>query len=283
MSVARHTIDLEHAHRLFSRNQRDFPRFLDNARSSADPSDILPGIAVSYVCSGAVLAPDSPEVGLALRVAAQAHTALIMFDRVYDPPRYIHLGDGPSVTYTVPAHESYVNAAHWLYAFMLANITRDREVLGFLQEVPSDLFRQSSTVAGQSAYDEIEAYRDLLSGLPFTQGAAFRAYESYMATAAQERTARAKSIRLQTLPYIQTLKSLDAGDFPGFNEALTQALLGHKKYWSSSEKLRQTPDGWVSISLTAVAAIAYDRGMKIEVESDYMPASWVRGDLFRIK
>src|SRR5262249_4404752 len=119
MKIERHIIDVEHAHQVFNRNRRDFPVFLENARTSADPSGTLIGIALSYVSSGAVVAPDSPEVALALRVAAQSHTVMIMFAEIHDPPRYIHLGEGPPVTYTVPAHESYVHTVEWYYAFML--------------------------------------------------------------------------------------------------------------------------------------------------------------------
>ncbi|AWM40247.1 hypothetical protein GobsT_12960 [Gemmata obscuriglobus] len=40
-------------------------------------------------------------------------------------------------------------------------------------------------------------------------------------------------------------------------------------------------EGWVSLSLTAVAALAWDRGLRFRVESDYLPWSWVTGELFQ--
>ena len=66
-----------------------------------------------------------------------------------------------------------------------------------------------------------------------------------------------------------------------FNDALAEALTSHKKYWGSTEKLRNDLNGVVSLRLTAAAALAYDRGINLAVESDYLPASWVRGDHFR--
>ncbi|WP_071529229.1 Imm49 family immunity protein [Gemmata obscuriglobus] len=53
------------------------------------------------------------------------------------------------------------------------------------------------------------------------------------------------------------------------------------KYWSSTESRRNDMEGWVSLSLTAVAALAWDRGLRFRVESDYLPWSWVTGELFQ--
>lgn len=88
-------------------------------------------------------------------------------------------------------------------------------------------------------------------------------------------------IRELQAPLLDTLPPLDAGDAAGFGKALAAALQRHRKYWGGTEKRRQDRHGWVSWPLTAVAALAWDRGLRFDVESDYTPTSWVRGDLFR--
>ena len=77
------------------------------------------------------------------------------------------------------------------------------------------------------------------------------------------------------------LRCLDQHEESGFAAAMAEGLKGHKEFWSQ-KKNRDEFGGFVSLRLTAVAALAWDRGMRFDVESDYMPACWVRGDHFRI-
>ncbi|MCU0439112.1 MAG: immunity 49 family protein [Raineya sp.] len=44
------------------------------------------------------------------------------------------------------------------------------------------------------------------------------------------------------------------------------------------EEIRSDPKGWLSMALIGACAIAYDKGMKREVESDYIPNWIVKGD-----
>jgi hypothetical protein len=63
-----------------------------------------------------------------------------------------------------------------------------------------------------------------------------------------------------------------------FNEALVEALALHRQYWSRSEDVACDPRGYFSLSLTALAALAFDSGIPIMVDSDYLPMGLVRGD-----
>lgn len=62
-----------------------------------------------------------------------------------------------------------------------------------------------------------------------------------------------------------------------FDIALEKALDGHKLYWGSEEN-RQKKSGWISLPLLAACAYAYDHGMDLNVESDYIPRWLVTGD-----
>ncbi len=62
-----------------------------------------------------------------------------------------------------------------------------------------------------------------------------------------------------------------------FNEQLEDALLLHKKYYSDSDRCNDS-QGWVSWRLLAPVVFAHDSGIKITVESEYIPKWLVEGD-----
>ncbi|MES2734175.1 MAG: immunity 49 family protein [Bacteroidota bacterium] len=83
------------------------------------------------------------------------------------------------------------------------------------------------------------------------------------------------------LPLIDVYLALLLGREDMFNETLYVALLKHKAYYESEENgesRSSLPQGWVSLPLTAVCALAHDRGLKREVESDYIPEWLVKGE-----
>jgi len=77
------------------------------------------------------------------------------------------------------------------------------------------------------------------------------------------------------------MRKLGERDAAGLEVALTEAVIQHKKYWSSKAKRRNEDVGFVSLPLLGLAALAWDRGLRFRVESDYLPRTWVTGELFR--
>jgi len=91
----------------------------------------------------------------------------------------------------------------------------------------------------------------------------------------------AEIVRRLDIPYYSVMRKLGERDAVGLEATLAEALAQHKKYWSSKAKLRQETIGFVSLPLLGLAALAWDRGLRFRVESDYLPWSWVTGALFR--
>ncbi|MCX5013156.1 immunity 49 family protein [Streptomyces sp. NBC_00555] len=56
-----------------------------------------------------------------------------------------------------------------------------------------------------------------------------------------------------------------------FNEALAEALTWHKEYWTANEARSRSGEGLVALGPLAIACMARDAGMPIEVESEYLP------------
>lgn len=280
MKIVRHPVDLQRIATIFQARREDLEESLERAREESAGLDSFYRDAKRVFLTGSVLAPDSPEVAWALRLATQGGTALFMFQRIEDPPRPLILGEGPPVIYTEPVDRSSADFPTWIEVFYLCLITRESKLSDEVCRVPNEVFRHSDIVG---ATDADYSFADLLRAVwmhgRFTTHPAFVHVEAECRYRAASRTSGAQHIRRMTLPFLKALRHLEQHDEVGFAKALMEALDGHKEFWSS-EKYREEFNGFVSLELTAVAALAWDQGMCFEVESDYLPMSWVRGDHF---
>ena len=77
------------------------------------------------------------------------------------------------------------------------------------------------------------------------------------------------------VPELDLFESLMLKDVPKFNERLFHALSEHKKV---AEEMPNNVLFFVNIRLTGICALAYDRGMPIEVESPYIPKWMIKGN-----
>lgn len=87
-------------------------------------------------------------------------------------------------------------------------------------------------------------------------------------------------------PYVVAFNSLAENNEIEFNQNLIKAIQAHKEVWSQKKALNKggTPlcrenEGFLSWDCTTLAAMAYDKGWKLEVESDYMPSFMVDGSI----
>jgi hypothetical protein len=65
-------------------------------------------------------------------------------------------------------------------------------------------------------------------------------------------------------------------DVTQFNQA--SALEDHKAFWSVIETRRRDPYGFIAWPLLAIASLASEFQMPIEVESDYLPPRLLYGE-----
>ena len=86
--------------------------------------------------------------------------------------------------------------------------------------------------------------------------------------------------------FLIALKSLAADNEAEFNQNLIKAIKAHQEVWSQKKALNRggtslcrSNEGFLSWDCTALAAMAYDKGWKLEVESDYMPGFMVDGSI----
>ena len=76
----------------------------------------------------------------------------------------------------------------------------------------------------------------------------------------------------RTVPLIALVSAyLDRND-QGFNTALERVLLGHRAFWGATDRRQRTPSGYVAWLALGLCSLAHDAGMKVTVESNYIPA-----------
>ncbi|QGJ68669.1 Hypothetical protein PBC10988_3300 [Planctomycetales bacterium 10988] len=78
--------------------------------------------------------------------------------------------------------------------------------------------------------------------------------------------------------HVHLLALLIRGEEQEFEDVLYQALEAHHDYWNIENAESVSSDAFLSFPLIALAGIAYNRGMRFEIDSEYLPMRLVRGE-----
>ncbi|MFE1831142.1 immunity 49 family protein [Streptomyces yangpuensis] len=155
----------------------------------------------------------------------------------------------------------------WLTTFWLAAVCRDQERMTELARVPLDRI----DAGGFDAYvrhwvDTLQTYWLRGPGLVEKLTLAIRTSHPDVATIAPRGL-------LETVlaPPINLFRLFVTDDPVGFNAFLVRALELHKAYWNADERRAEKPDGHLALAPLALACLAYDGGLPVEVESGYLP------------
>lgn len=168
----------------------------------------------------------------------------------------------------------YANPVIWLDALWLAMICRERARIDQLAVVPVDLLRASTIEYDEFVYPWV---RTLQTYWTDGDGLIDLLLEAMAGTDPSGITQFAKEAVLERYyPPMEMFYHLTQRDDVKFNESLATALELHKRYWSTEEEWN-TPYGYVALGPLAIACLAHDAGVTIEVESDYMPANLLKG------
>src|SRR5262245_21103565 len=139
---------------------------------------------------------------------------------------------------------------------------------------PRSCRRAPSTSAPEATFQTVDLWRAIGSEAQLRSHPSYIWQRNYVASCTGRRGEHAKAVRFLTGPFLDLLPHLEQRDSQGFAAALETALRQYHRFWSATAKLRDDMEGFVSVDLTAVAALAYDRGVAFDVESDYIPTSW---------
>lgn len=173
----------------------------------------------------------------------------------------------------------------------LARIARDKEKEKAIASVPLHLLDLEGGTTFNNKYAKISTKLEIEYSL--TNNFNHELYESLVdiynknADDIQAKIGLGTSHILYYIhPYIIAFKSLADDNEAEFNQNLIKAIKAHKEVWSQKKALNRggTPlcrenEGFLSWDCTVLAAMAHDKGWKIEVESDYMPGFMIDGSI----
>ncbi|SDG14115.1 Immunity protein 49 [Streptomyces griseoaurantiacus] len=174
---------------------------------------------------------------------------------------------------TLPAGGSqwYVNPSTWLDAFYLAVVCREKDRITALCHVPMSLLRENGSRFEEHHYAWIETLRSYwLGGQDLVQ----KLVSSIDGTDPQL-VADPETVSKLLYPPMEMFHRFIRKDHTGFNQALTNALVLHREYWTEEDRAYQI-SGLVALAPLAMVCMAYDAGIPIEIESDYLPAVLIK-------
>ncbi len=208
-------------------------------------------------------------------VAAMQIGSALFSSAVSEEPAVQCLISGKVRTIPSTGPQPHANAGNWLTAFYLAVICRERDRLTKLSDVPISLLRESGAV-----YDEyIYAWVDTLQTY-WKQGPALgdKLVAAINGTNPEVLQVADRSLMLRVLyPPLNLLYRLVRGDSERFNVELVKALEWHHEYWTEEESRAAQVSGLVALGPLAMASLAHDSGITIDVESGYIPKYLMEG------
>ncbi|MGW7088952.1 immunity 49 family protein [Streptomyces sp. NPDC054871] len=161
------------------------------------------------------------------------------------------------------------DAGTWLQAFWLAVICREQERMTQLCEIPLERLRAPDGKYDEYIYhwvDTLQTYWLRRPGLVEKLTATFEASDPSTA-----RIAPRDLLDGILYPPIHLFYRFVTKDDEGFGPALAEALKLHQVYWTLNEDRVSDIDGSIALGPLAIACLAYDGKIPIEVESPYLP------------
>ncbi|WP_338672634.1 immunity 49 family protein [Streptomyces sp. SCSIO 30461] len=161
------------------------------------------------------------------------------------------------------------SAGEWLTAFWLAVICREQERMTQLCEIPLERLRVPEGQYDEYIYhwvDALQTYWLRRPGLVEKLTAALQASDPAVA-----RIAPRDLLDGVLYPPINLFYHFVTRDVQGFSPALEEALKLHKAYWTLNQERTEDIEGSIALEPLAIACLAYDGELPIEVESEYLP------------
>ncbi|MFD6968335.1 immunity 49 family protein [Streptomyces sp. NPDC059979] len=164
---------------------------------------------------------------------------------------------------------STADAGKWLSAFWLAVICRDQARMTQLCEIPLERLRSP-----EGQYDDyVYHWVDVLQTYWLRRPSLVDKLITTIETSNPEMARIAPRDLLQGVLYppINLFYHFIRRDEEGFSPALADALKLHKAYWTLDDERQSNYRSSIALGPLAIACLAYDGGIPIDVESDYLP------------
>ncbi|WP_369364677.1 immunity 49 family protein [Streptomyces sp. CG4] len=174
--------------------------------------------------------------------------------------------------------QDYLHAGNWLTSFSLAVICRENDRVNQLAQVPVSFLRASGAEFDEYLYAWVETLQNFWFGRQETWDTLTTAING---TAPEAARIAGPELMLKILyPPLELFHRYLRRETEQFNASLVDALTWHKEYWTANEARSLSGEGLVALAPLAIACMAHDADMPIDVESEYLPRallkrSWV--------
>jgi len=268
--IARHPFESEFLQEDLQETEKLLTNVLDSATGRAAALSIGLGVARTYAGYLAAAEGNDQELCRALRLGAQTAAAIFALGSGRGEIEF-SLGERRvKLPATGPTDATHVG--NWRIGWWMAHIVRDNAAIEQLASTPIDVLRRSSSRGDECHYLFVEAL----------QGFENRAPEwSTRLQAAVDATDPAKTplsdeefVLNILVPEMKMLFRLALGEIAPFTQALEFALERHNRHWGKGKR-KQDPDGFLALGPLAISSLAFDAGMPIDVESEYLPMALV--------
>jgi hypothetical protein len=214
-----------------------------------------------------ILERDAPEMFAATRYCAHGQTGILAMgamprgetiDLPCENRRTVVQATGPT---------SSTHATAWVGGWYAAVMARDTECLDLLSAVPDEALRSSSTQTDDYHY----AWKAALITFRRKPDDAVRLAEEAIRLTQRDnlRIAGAETAALGAATF-RILQALGRGEVDGFQDALADALIAQRDFYSKIDPFGRDPMGFIAWGPLAMACLAHDSGMPIHVDSEYL-------------
>ncbi|MGW8558008.1 immunity 49 family protein [Streptomyces tubercidicus] len=165
--------------------------------------------------------------------------------------------------------QDYLHAGNWLTSFYLAVICCENERAKQLAQIPVEFLRASGAEFDEYVYAWIETLQHFWFGRSQAWETLVNAVQG--TTPENARIADSELMLKILYPPLELFQLYLRREDQAFNDSLANALTWHKEYWTANEARSLSGDGLVALAPLAIACMAHDADMPIDVESEYLP------------
>jgi Immunity protein 49 len=262
----RQAVDLELVKEGVDGDRTLLARSLESAASRASALSFLLRTSCSLAGYLSVTDPESQELCRALRMGARAAAGIFALATGKGEVD-LNLGEA-SVRLPATGPTDATHGGHWRVGWWLSHIVGDLTAIDRLIATPVDVLRRSSSRGDECQYlfiDALQAFEKRADDWATKLRVALDATDPTEVDLADE-----EFVLNIIVPEMQMLFRAAIGEVTPFNEALEFALERHNKYWGKASRKRD-PNGYLALGPLAIARMARNAGMPIEVESEYLP------------
>jgi hypothetical protein len=261
--VDRHAIDLSHVQRQFNNECELLDLGLKNLPKYSRNLGIMFGVAQQVVALGIVVKPKAAVVKRCIPIAGQLSAAIFKLGDPSNSDALYQLED-KSVVATEPVSESYLSTGQWLLSYYWNKIADQNRQLNWLLAIPTETLTKSTTKGPKiqaAMIDCFKAYESGIKGFP-------KLVKNAIEIGARE--SRNKWVKNTGIPTCKLLAAIHDMQ-SDVSDLVCDLLHGHRKQTELTQDYERSADGFVSVAACALVKMAREMGIKVNVQSGYIP------------